>query len=156
LPWTATGPTFGFSPRGAASRPWLPQPEWFALFAADGQIDDPRSTLSLFRRAVAAHRGLFSGTDVDWLDTDAPDVLAFRRGDGICVINFGNTPATVPTEWGAHLVLSSEPVGDGSVVPAESAVWLSAARMPSGTSATADGRSLSGLARNTPLETTAS
>lgn len=156
LPWTATGPTFGFSSHPVRARPWLPQPEWFALFAVDGQIDDPRSTLTLFQRAVALQRGLFSGTELEWLDTDHPDVLAFRRGDGICLINLGSAPATVPAPWGARFVLGSQPAGDGTVVPADSAVWLSVARMPAGTSTTSDGPSLSGLTRNTPLETTAS
>ncbi len=157
LPWNASLPTFGFSPAASGAHPWLPQPEWFGSFAADTQESDPHSTLALFRRAIVHKRELFSSTDeIEWLETGDTNVIAFKRGDGICVVNFGDETAGLPTEWRAELVLNSEFVGDASLIPANSAAWLSVALEPVGSPATASGQGLSRLTRNTPLETTAS
>jgi alpha-glucosidase len=157
LPWATNAPTFGFSPASSDASPWLPQPHWFGSFAADAQVADDHSTLALFRRAIAHKRELFSSSDeIEWLETGHTDVIVFRRGVGVCVVNFGDTPYEVPTEWGAQLVLDSEFVGDGSLIPADSAAWLSVVREPVGSPTTASGQGLPRLTRNTPLETTAS
>ena len=42
LPWTPTGPSFGFGPGPAQP----PQPAWFAGYAGSLQADDPDSTLN--------------------------------------------------------------------------------------------------------------
>src|SRR3546814_10768085 len=41
LPWDSDAAGFGFS----KATPWLPQPDWFADFAANRQDDDPASVL---------------------------------------------------------------------------------------------------------------
>jgi alpha-glucosidase len=56
-PWTPTGESFGFS----STRAHLPQPAWFAEYAASHQAEDPESTRSFYRRALGLRRELRGG-----------------------------------------------------------------------------------------------
>ncbi|MDR0365234.1 MAG: glycoside hydrolase family 13 protein, partial [Bifidobacteriaceae bacterium] len=49
LPWTPSGPSFGFG----AGPAHLPQPAWFAEYAASTQAGVPGSTLEFYRQALA-------------------------------------------------------------------------------------------------------
>jgi alpha-glucosidase len=110
LPWTDAAPSFGFTD----GKPWLPMPPGWGLVSAAAQRDDASSMLSLVRAAIA-HRpnGPFA-----WRDSPA-GVLAFERGDVICIVNVGGEPVALPD---AELLLASEPL-NGSV-PAGAAAWL--------------------------------
>jgi len=134
LPWASAAESFGFSPPGSKSAPWLPQPEWFADFAADRQHEG--STLELYSRAIRSRRDVFSGDELEWLESGSSDVLAFRRGDGICIVNFGDTSHTMQA-WGSSALAASYPIdlgGDDLVIPANSAAWLDASLVPAGPS----------------------
>jgi alpha-glucosidase len=88
--------------------------------------------LELYASLIARRRELFSGDTVEWLESSHPQVLAFRRGDGICVVNFDNTDHTLP-DWGAVALTSSGSAdlgGGDAIIPATSAAWLSAALVP--------------------------
>ncbi|AZC14222.1 MULTISPECIES: alpha-amylase family glycosyl hydrolase [unclassified Microbacterium] len=120
LPWSAAEPAFGFG----GSSPHLPQPAWFARSAASEQTDDPASTLSLYRDALAARRRLQTTESLEWIETGRDDVLHYRRPNGWTVItNFGTEPFPLPTAIGP--VLSSEPVAHG-LLPGETTVWFDA------------------------------
>jgi alpha-glucosidase len=126
LPWVADGPAFGFSPRDA-DEPWLPQPAWFGDFAADRQWREPDSTLHLHRQLIHARRDLFGGSErIEWLSDADSSLLAFRRGDGVCVVNVSGAAARVPAEWSiGPLVLATEAgSGDSDVVLPDSAAWF--------------------------------
>lgn len=140
LPWAAGEPNFGFTPQGSAA-PWLPQPNWFEAFAADTQQDDPDSTLHLYQRLVRQRRELFRGSEsMTWLETGDPQLLAFTRGAGACVVNLGAEPAMIPSEWGLCpvIVSTATPAGGSDVVPVDSAAWfaLSPARADAAAHAT--------------------
>ncbi|HTN59343.1 MAG TPA: alpha-amylase family glycosyl hydrolase [Protaetiibacter sp.] len=127
LPWDAQAPAFGFGP-ASGQAPWLPQPAWFASFAASALAADPGSILRLYRELIGARRAIFDA-DAPWvpLDAGSPDVLAFRRGDGICVVNFGREPIAVPAAWQADAVVVSSALTtiDGRLgLPSDSAAWL--------------------------------
>jgi alpha-glucosidase len=47
-------------------------------------------------------------------------VIAFRRDELICLVNFGPEPVALPE--GAGIILASVPIVD--TVPADTAVWL--------------------------------
>ena len=49
LPWTSTGPSFGFGEDGAH----LPQPAWFGSMSVQAQESAAESTLNLYRSALA-------------------------------------------------------------------------------------------------------
>jgi alpha-glucosidase len=136
LPWTDDGDSFGFSDGPVSAASWLPQPEWFADFSVDRALDDPESMLHHYRALIGARRTVFElAAPLRWIDLDDPHVLAFARGDGICLVNFGPESTTVPAEWDAVLVMESLPVhtGEGDiVVPADGAVWLASANTDSG------------------------
>jgi alpha-glucosidase len=119
LPWTTDGPSFGFGDGDAH----LPQPAWFADHAADVQDGVAGSTLSMYRAALALRRTLRTAESLEWLDTGADDVLAFRRPNGwTCVTNFGTTPAPLPA---GEVLLSSGPL-DGGTLPGATTAWLMA------------------------------
>ncbi|WP_251455362.1 alpha-amylase family glycosyl hydrolase [Microbacterium sp. Marseille-Q6648] len=121
LPWTADGASLGFGTGGAH----LPQPEWFAASAADVQDDDPDSTLTMYRRALALRHELQTDEHLEWVDTGEADVLRFRRPNGWEVVtNFGTQPHALTP--GREMLLASGPV-DTDVVPGETTVWLAPA-----------------------------
>jgi alpha-glucosidase len=80
LPWSGTEPPFGFSPAGAESEPWLPQPkEWRDLTVA-AESANPDSMLRLYRAALRIRRAEpgFGETPLTW-QPSADGVLAFDR-----------------------------------------------------------------------------
>ncbi|MGN8048345.1 glycoside hydrolase family 13 protein [Curtobacterium sp. 22159] len=117
IPWTETGPSFGFGPVA----PHLPQPADFGAWSVEAESGDETSTLSLYRAALAARRRLQRGESLVWTEGGADGVVAFARHDGWrSVTNFG--PEPVPLPPGA-VIVSSGPVADG-VLPGETTVWL--------------------------------
>lgn len=116
LPWTTTGPSYGFGPDAAH----LPQPDWFARYAVDAQNHDPHSTLSMYRRALRIRNQRETGDELTWIDTSRADVLAFRRPGGwICITNFGTEPVSLPD--GEVLITSSPHSTD---LPGATTAWL--------------------------------
>nr|WBO79253.1 glycoside hydrolase family 13 protein [Streptomyces sp. SBE_14.2] len=118
LPWTRSGPSYGFGAGGT----WLPQPEWFAELSAEAQEGVEGSTLELYRGALKLRRKLLDGEHLAWAD-EAPDgVLQFARSDGWrCVANLSDTPVPLPA---GEVVLASAPLEpDGRLGP-DTTVWL--------------------------------
>ncbi|MEU5095914.1 glycoside hydrolase family 13 protein [Streptomyces sp. NPDC020996] len=117
LPWTTTGPSYGFGP----GRAWLPQPPGFAAYSVEAQDGAEGSTLELYRRALRLRRKLLDGESLTWAQ-DAPDgVLHFTRCDGWrCVTNLSATAVRLPP---GEVLLSSAPVEDGRLDP-DTTVWL--------------------------------
>ncbi|MEJ3651681.1 glycoside hydrolase family 13 protein [Actinomycetes bacterium KLBMP 9759] len=115
LPWTASGPSFGFGSGGAH----LPQPEWFGSYAVATQSADEGSTLSFYRAALRQRRRLLTDEAVE-LGGDG-DVIRLTRPNGwTCVTNFGTQAVELPP---GRVVLSSHPVEDGKL-PGETTAWL--------------------------------
>ena len=119
LPWTADGPSFGFS---SSADTWLPQPTDFGSYAADVQHDDDDSTLAMYRRALDTRRSLDLGSgSLTWLPS--PDgVLTWTNGAVTVVGNFGTDPVPLPA--GEVLVASVPDAAAGGVLAGGSAVWL--------------------------------
>jgi alpha-glucosidase len=118
LPWTTERPGLGFT----TGTPWLPQPEWFADFAAEREDGDSASVLNTYRAALRARREIDQTTGLEWLDVGRTDVLAFARGDLVSVTVFDGSTYDVPAEWGG-LVLASGPV-EGRSLPAGFTGWF--------------------------------
>ena len=112
IPWEAgPGVGFGFS----AGTPWLPIPESWAMLCVEAQRADTASTLALYRQAIAARpRGAFA-----WRD-GPHGVLAFTRGDVVCLVNFDAQPLELPR---GDLLLASDPLPDG-LLPTDTAAWV--------------------------------
>ncbi|PVU82709.1 alpha-glucosidase [Cellulomonas sp. WB94] len=123
MPWTAEPATFGFTDAASA---WLPQPGLFGALSVEVQERDPWSPLGVVRRAVHARTrtGLFAGDDLTWLEA-GHDVVAFRRGDGVCVVNTSARELVLPDAWGTVRV-SSAPI-NGRILPTDACAWLSVA-----------------------------
>jgi alpha-glucosidase len=131
LPWSGTEPPFAFSPAGAGSEPWLPQPkEWRDLTVA-AESANPDSMLRLYRAALRIRRAEpgFGETPLTW-QPSADGVLAFDRhgADGLavgatvrCVANLSAAPVPLPKD--AEVLLASGPVY-GGVLPPDTSVWL--------------------------------
>jgi alpha-glucosidase len=120
LPWTSTGPSYGFGPGPA----WLPQPASFASYAVEAQDGTEGSTLELYRTALRLRRKLLDGESLTWAADSPPGVLDFARSDGWrCVTNLTDAPVALPP---GEVLLSSEPAaGDGELAP-DTTVWLGA------------------------------
>ena len=118
LPWTATGPSFGFGSAGA----WLPQPYWFASYAVAAQDGANGSTLELYRAGLALRRRIGGGEGLEWIDGGlGVDVLHLRRSGGwASVTNFGDRSVARPP---GDVLLSSGPLHEGTMPP-DTTVWL--------------------------------
>ena len=124
LPWAGAEPPFGFSPAGAASEPWLPQPKEWRDVTVEAETGNPGSMLELYRVALAlrkAEPGLGDGP-MTWLP-GGDGVLAFDRGGVRCVVNISAAAVRLPEHAG--LLLASGPL-DCGLLPPDSAVWLRA------------------------------
>jgi len=125
LPWSADGPTLGFS-RPPTTAAWLPQPPDWAALSVEAQSADPQSMLSLYRTVLRLRRsepGL-RGDQFGWRmpPGDNADMLAFSRGEGLsCLVNMGGEPCVLPA--GAQVLLASDGL-DAGTLPPDSAVWL--------------------------------
>ncbi|MFH9658344.1 glycoside hydrolase family 13 protein [Streptomyces sp. NPDC017248] len=118
LPWTTTGPSYGFGP-GAG---WLPQPASFAGYAVEAQAGTEGSTLELYRTALRLRRKLLAGETLDWAPDAPADVLDFRRTDAWrCVTNLGAAPVPLPA---GEVLLSSAPLPAAGTLPPDTTVWL--------------------------------
>jgi alpha-glucosidase len=116
IPWEP-GPGAGFTD----GEPWLPVDD--ALNARE-QAEDPRSSLTLFRRLAALRRELpeLQGGTQRRVES-GPGVLAWVRDERILVaVNFRSEPR--PLEARGTLLLSSDPDGTGEALGPDEAVIL--------------------------------
>lgn len=118
IPWSGEAPPFGFGP--GSGQPWIPQPAEWAALTVEAQVDDPDSTLSFYRAALAARRTFAetAGGEVEMLVL-GDDVLAFRRGPVTVVLNCGAEPADLPA---GEVLMASGPLD--ATLPPDTAVWL--------------------------------
>ncbi|CAN2169377.1 AmyA Glycosidases [Candidatus Nanopelagicaceae bacterium] len=133
LPWTATGPSYGFGTGGSH----LPQPQWFSEWSIEGESKDSESPLSIFRKALALRKELVAPEEMTWHETGNLHVLHFSRPNGWhCITNFGRghfdltgkgeiLHASGPlSEAGIYLVHGVETSGND--LPPATTVWLRA------------------------------
>ena len=107
---------YGFGDGGSH----LPQPLWFGRYSVEAQVDDPASTLSLYREALRLRRRLQAGESLEWSATGRDDVLRFGRPGGWHVVaNFGTEPFPLPD---GEVLLASGPLG--GTLPGETTAWL--------------------------------
>ncbi|MEU7048195.1 glycoside hydrolase family 13 protein [Streptomyces eurythermus] len=118
LPWTTTGPSYGFGP-GAG---WLPQPASFAGYAVQAQTGVEGSTLELYRTALRLRRKLLEGETLTWTPGAPAGVLDFTRSEvWRSVTNLGPEPVPLPP---GEVLLSSAELPGGGVLPPDTTVWL--------------------------------
>jgi alpha-glucosidase len=125
IPWEGDDPPFGFSPKGASSPPWLPQPRSWRWHTAEILDTDPDSILTLYREALRQRRlnpALGDGT-LRWLPS--PDgVLLFAREPGfVCAVNLAGSPFPAPA--GAMSLLASARLTEQGEIPPDTAAWFS-------------------------------
>ena len=121
IPWEADVPAYGFNHTGAS---WLPQPDDWSVFARDAQRGVEGSTLEFYRRALAirAANDLGMGS-VNWITGLGDDVVAFRNGPISVIANTGTSTVELPA---GEVLLASQAV-TGSLLPADTTVWLRSA-----------------------------
>ncbi|MFF5112148.1 glycoside hydrolase family 13 protein [Streptosporangium sp. NPDC000509] len=125
LPWAGDEPHFGFSLPGAEVT-WLPMPPSWGLLSVASQLDDPLSTLNLYREAlrIRRERRSFDDAPLTWLDSPE-GTLAFSRGEGFaCTLNLTGEPVELPAPGRILLASAETAVEDGVVrLAPDSAVW---------------------------------
>lgn len=86
LPWRAEAPGYGFAVRhDDAADPWLPQPDSYARYAADRQVEAPGSAYELYRHLLAVRGELDMGVGAfAWAEQHDPQrgVVAFTVTSG--------------------------------------------------------------------------
>lgn len=122
LPWQGNTPPYGFS---ATPGTWLPMPGTWAGLTVEAQLENPTSTLSLYRQALElrhTHQA-FAGTELEWYGAP-PGCFAFRRKeDGlVCVLNTSDARVSLPP---GRVLLASGPLTEtAEELPPNTAVWL--------------------------------
>ncbi|HEY2723372.1 MAG TPA: alpha-amylase family glycosyl hydrolase, partial [Pseudonocardiaceae bacterium] len=129
LPWEGTSPPYGFS---ATPGSWLPIPAEWAELSVEAQLENPDSTLSLYRHALELRREhpAFAGTELEWYGAP-PGCFAFRRKHSglICALNTSDVAVALPP---GEVLLASGPLARGDdedgkpakpLLP-DTAVWL--------------------------------
>jgi alpha-glucosidase len=120
LPWSGSQPPYGFSPDGTAT--WLDQPSGWDSLTVEAQAADPHSMLALYREGLRLRRTRPWGdvASLEWLPS-IDSVLVFRRGDFVCVVNFG--PGSIRLLPGHDVLMASNDL-EGGAVPQDTTVWL--------------------------------
>ncbi|WP_243789543.1 alpha-amylase family glycosyl hydrolase [Saccharopolyspora gloriosae] len=120
MPWEGDEPSFGFSPVPGG---WWPMSEEWAPYTVEAQLEDPDSTLSLYRSALELRKEhpALRGDQVSWFGAP-PGCLAFRRepGELTCALNASAESVTLPP---GEVLLASGPL-EGDRLPPNTAVWL--------------------------------
>jgi alpha-glucosidase len=120
MPWSGEKAPYDFS---TEPKTWLPMPDDWGGLTVEAQLEDPDSTLSLYRRALELRRDhpAFDEDGLEWFS--APEgCLAFRRPSGLtCAVN--TSAAAVPMPPGTVLLASASLPADGTLPP-DTAVWL--------------------------------
>lgn len=127
LPWKVTeGGAFGFSSNPDLSREqsWLPQPEYWGDFSAEGQEESENSMLLLYRNALATRKEhpALANTHFRWVDS-SNDSFAFTRSQDesfFCIVTFEEA-GSIPPNY--EVLISSQEIGSGRIPP-NSTVWL--------------------------------
>ncbi|GGX72671.1 glycoside hydrolase family 13 protein [Streptomyces hiroshimensis] len=121
IPWSGEEAPYGFGPGGS----WLPQPEQWAELSVAAQSGDPRSTLELYRSALALRHELAGLGDggMTWLE--APEgVLAFARQGLVCTLNTREEEVGMPVPGRPVLATAALEFTGGTVrIPSDSCVW---------------------------------
>jgi alpha-glucosidase len=123
LPWSGQEPPFGFSPPGAASEPWLPQPKQWRELTVEAESGEAGSMLELYRSALRLRRAepALGDGSMTWLPS-AEGVLAFDRGGSVrCVSNLSAASVELPSH--RAVILASGRL-DGGMLPPDTTVWL--------------------------------
>jgi alpha-glucosidase len=108
MPWTAEGPSAGFSQSGET---WLPLDPAHRPLAAEAQDDDPASMLAFTRTLVAIRRNSPALKRGDAEVVPAPEgVFALARiapqERVLCVFNLSNDPTRIEAPRGGQVMLS--------------------------------------------------
>ena len=123
LPWTAEpGHNFGFSDGPVTpARAWLPQPQWWGDYAVAAEEADPSSMLAFYRQVIGLRHAEpdLTQSEFAWLDGLPLTCLGFRRGDLICLCNFGPASCDLPD---GEVLLASGPCEHG--LAPDTAVWI--------------------------------
>ena len=127
LPWTTDPATsFGFSP-AQHGEPWLPQPSDWGRYAASVQEADAASSLEHYRHVFAHRRALDLEAPLEWLLPDSDELVAFRRGEVVVVLNVSDHEVSLPDHLAVDrtvIISSVRDHADAAVVPANSCLWL--------------------------------
>jgi alpha-glucosidase len=120
LPWQGITPPYGFS---ATPGTWLPMPSNWAELTVEAQLENPTSTLSLYRQALQLRHthDAFAGTELEWYGAP-PGCFTFRRKEGglVCALNTSDARVSLPP---GQVLLASGPLTD-TALPPNTAAWL--------------------------------
>ena len=113
IPWGGDQAPFNFT----TGKPWLPIQQSWREFTVESELEDPQSSLNLYREALKIRRQEFvSAGDLSWRSTNS--ILSYRRGRIEVVLNTSDSPIPITQK----ILLSSHQESD--VIPPKAAAWL--------------------------------
>lgn len=128
IPWNRDfSNNFGFSSGRSVSDSWLPQPASWAERSLETRDLDSGSITNMYRELLRVRRevGGRGPEYFTWLDLGHDDVLAYRRGDAVVVLNMSDRPRRVGID-GEILVRSIPNAHEHGELAPNSAVWIQA------------------------------
>jgi len=117
IPWSGQAPTYGFG--AGTTQPWIPQPTDWSDVTVTAETGDEGSTLSFYRRALAARRTVLAGADEATRARADGDVLVIERAGITVVLNAGAEAVPLP---GGEVLISSDRVSE--TLPPDTAAWV--------------------------------
>lgn len=125
MPWTRKGATFGFN---NGSESWLPQPEWFADYSVEAELDDEQSTLHFYRSAIQLRDRYLLGSPQATVQRVGGAIVVSRR-DSCSVTSIGpiESRVQVPSSMRPVLIVGDAPIElpDGNwAMKGDSAAWF--------------------------------
>ena len=123
IPWESEAPAAGFSPTGDS---WLPQPEYWAGYARDLQVQDADSTLNLYTTLLRLRREHQLGSgELAWQDSGDDQVLVFSNGSLTVAANFAVQSRELPEHLAAlQPVVSSAAQDAAGMIAGQSTSWF--------------------------------
>lgn len=113
MPWSGEVAPFGFT----SGKPWLPVQDNWKVFTVEHELNDPNSSLNLYKRALQLRKEHFLGSgELSWTSTNG--LLSYKRGAIEVLINISDKELPIS----GKVLLASQPVGE--VLPPATAIWL--------------------------------
>ena len=123
MPWIGAKTPFGFS----SGKPWLPIPQSWLGLSVDDQEKDLKSTLHLYRKALAIRREFLVGSgDITWVNRGENDLLSFARGEFAVYLNASKEAVEIPSVGKIAIGSNSQvTLADGHLtLPPASSAWI--------------------------------
>ena len=128
LPWSGETTPFGFT----SAKPWLPISQSWKELTIESELQDPKSSLHLYRNALNLRKDLMTGSgEINWIQSPGHgdkgnSLLSYTRGTVTVIMNLSESAQECDID-GRLLAVSNGTVeghNGKKVIPARSTAWF--------------------------------